>query len=128
MRSHEAEINAAGARLAAIGTGDRRFGEDFVRSCEITFPVLLDDDGAAARAASVKGGMASALRLATPNVLKRTREARSAGFRQTGTGKRPLQLGATFVLGPGSQVVYAHLDADVADHAPIPEVLAAVRS
>lgn len=128
MRSHEAEITAAGARLAAIGTGDRRFGEDFVRTSEITFPVFLDDDGAAARAASVKGGVGSALRLATPNVLKRAREARSAGFRQTGTGKRPLQLGATFVLGPGPQVLYAHLDNDVADHAPIPEVLAAVRS
>lgn len=128
MRSHETEITAAGAGLVAVGTGDRRFGEDFVRSCDITFPVLLDDDGDAARAASVRGGMASALRLASPTVLKRAREARSAGFRQTGTGKRPLQLGATFVIGPGPQVVYAHLDADVADHAPIPEVLAAVRS
>ena len=36
------------------------------------------------------------------------------------------QLGATFVLGPGEQVRYSHVDADSTDHAPVPEILAAV--
>ncbi len=128
MRSHEDEITAAGARIVAIGTGDRRFAEHFVQESSIGFPVLLDDNGDAARAASVKGGMASAVKLASPTVLRRAKEARAAGFRQTGTGKRPLQLGATFVIGPGSKIVYEHLDGDVSDHAPIADVLAAVRS
>jgi hypothetical protein len=34
------------------------------------------------------------------------------------------QLGATFVVGPGDVVAYAHLDRDSTDHAPLDEVLA----
>jgi len=31
------------------------------------------------------------------------------------------------VVGPGDAVRYEHLDADIADHAPIDDVLAALR-
>jgi hypothetical protein len=36
------------------------------------------------------------------------------------------QLGATFVVGPGPRVRYAHVDADSTDHAPIDDVLHAL--
>jgi hypothetical protein len=36
------------------------------------------------------------------------------------------QLGATFVMGPGEQVRYEHVDAHTADHAPLDQVLAAL--
>ena len=39
---------------------------------------------------------------------------------------RVTQLGATFVLGPGDQVRYAHIDEHSADHASLDEVLAAL--
>ena len=44
------------------------------------------------------------------------------------SGTRVNQLGATFVLGPGSHVRYAHVDVHTADHASLADVLAAVRS
>ena len=45
------------------------------------------------------------------------------GFRVKKSGKRVNQLGTTFVVGPGSQVRYAHVDAHTADHAPLADVL-----
>jgi hypothetical protein len=35
------------------------------------------------------------------------------------------QLGATFVVGPGDQVRYSHVDPDSTDHAPVPDIFAA---
>jgi hypothetical protein len=36
------------------------------------------------------------------------------------------QLGATFVVGPGTQVRYEHVDDHSADHAALEDVLAAL--
>jgi len=53
-------------------------------------------------------------------------QAHRDGFRVKKSGRRVNQLGATFVLGPGPTVRYAHVDAHTADHAPVAEVLAAL--
>ena len=89
------------------------------------FPVLVDDDGEAARAASVRKVNMATL-LADPRSIGGALQARREGFRIKKSGKRVNQLGATFVVGPGSQVHYEHLDAHTADHAPLADVLAAV--
>lgn len=124
MRGHEEEINAKGAGLVAIGTGDRRYAQAFVDDEQITFPVLLDEDGTAAEVAEVgRGGW---MQLAGPATMPGALRATAAGHRQRRTGKRPRQLGATFVLGPGTVVRYEHLDGDVSDHAPIEEILGAL--
>ena len=47
------------------------------------------------------------------------------GARIHKAGKRVTQLGATFVIGPGDQVRYSHVDTDSTDHAPVPEIFAA---
>lgn len=124
MRGHEKEINAKGARIVAVGTGDRRYAQAFIDDEEITFLVLLDDDGTAAEGAEVKRG--GWLQLAGPATMPGALRATAAGHRQHRTGKRPRQLGATFVLGPGDAVRYEHIDSDVSDHAPVDEILDAL--
>ena len=47
------------------------------------------------------------------------------GHRQKKTGRRPLQLGATIVIGPGDQLLYSDYEAHAGDHADLDEVLAA---
>ena len=37
------------------------------------------------------------------------------------------QIGATFVIGAGDRVRYEHMDADSTDHAPVDDVVAALR-
>ncbi len=126
MRDHYPDIQAAGGEVIAIGTGDPRYAASFVADERIPFPVLVDDHSEAAQAAAVpKVGF---FRLLTDRRSRPgTRRARAAGHRIHRAGKRVTQLGATFVLGPGPQVRYEHVDEHSADHAPVDEVLAALR-
>jgi peroxiredoxin len=125
LRDHYDEITAAGAELVAVGTGDERYAKAFVVDEEVTFPVLVDDAAQAARAASVKKVNFATL-LFDPRSIKGARQAHRDGYRVKKSGKRVNQLGATFVLGPGSNIRYEHVDIHTADHAPLDEVLAAV--
>jgi peroxiredoxin len=124
LRRHHEEIRSRGAEVVAVGTGDGGYAKTFVSDEQIAFPVLVDDGAAAARAASV--GKASIFTLAGPRTWGGSRRAHRDGFRVHRAGKRVTQLGATFVVGPGSRVRYEHLDAHSSDHAPLDEVLAAL--
>lgn len=125
MRSRYEDITAAGAEVVAIGTGDQRYAQAFVSEEDVPFPVLVDDDGSAARAASIKKVNPFSLVL-DPRSIPGALQAYRDGFRIKKSGKRVNQLGATFVVGPGSEVRYEHLDEHTADHAPLDEVLAAL--
>jgi peroxiredoxin len=126
LRRRHDEIRSRGAEVVAIGTGDVRYAKALVSDEQIDFPVLVDDDAAAARAASVRN--ASIFTLAGPRTWSGSRQAHRDGFRVHRSGKRVTQLGATFVVGPGPHVRYAHLDAHSSEHAPLDEVLAALPS
>ena len=122
-RRHD-EIRGRGADVVAIGTGDARYAGQFVADTEIPYLVLVDDDARAAHAASLTN--ASWWRLLHPSTWAATRETWRRGYRIHKAGTRVTQLGATFVLGPGNQVRYAHLDPDSTRHAPLDDVLAAL--
>jgi peroxiredoxin len=124
LRRRYGEVTALGAEVVAVGTGYLRYARAFVDDEKIPFPVVVDDEGTAARAASLRRG--TMLEVIGPRTFGGTVRALSGGHRQHRTGRRPLQLGATFVIGPGDRTRYEHLDADVSDHAPIDEVLAAL--
>jgi len=124
LRRHQPDFERAGAGIVAIGTGNQQFAAAFVRDEAIPFPVLIDDRAKAAEA--IELGRTSAFALIKPSVISGRRRAGAAGHSQKGLGDRPMQLGATLVIGPGGEVIYAHMDSDVADHAPIEEVLAAL--
>jgi peroxiredoxin len=124
LRDHYDELQAKGIELVAIGTGDARYARAFVRDEKIPFLVLVDDHAEAARAAQVK--VSSWYRLLHWSTWKASFEAWKRGARIHKAGKRVTQLGATFVIGPGDHVRYSHVDADSVDHAPVPDILAAV--
>ena len=125
MRERYDEITSAGADVVAIGTGDRRYAEAFVRDERIPFLVLIDDDAAAAHAASLQS--LNWFQLLHPRTWKATRATSKRGYHVHRSGKRVRQIGATFVIGAGDRVRYEHLDADSTDHAPIDDVVAALR-
>lgn len=125
MRDHYEEITKAGAEVVAIGTGDERYAKGFVDELQVPFPVLVDDAADAANAAAVKKVNFATL-LFDPRSIKGARQAHRDGYRVKKSGKRVNQLGATFVVGPGSHVRYEHVDAHTADHAPLENVLAAL--
>ena len=110
-----------------MGTANRAYAADFVEQEEIPFPVLVDDDGVAAAAGALPRVNPFRL-LFDPRSLGGARRAHRAGHRIGKPGKRTNQLGATFVLGAGGRVRYEHVDEHTADHAPLDDVLAALRA
>jgi peroxiredoxin len=124
LRDRYDDLQRQGIDLVAIGTGDQGYAGAFVRDEKIPYLVLVDDDAKAAQAASVK--VASWYRLLHPSSWAASVQAWKRGARIHKAGKRVTQLGATFVFGPGNQVRYSHVDDDSVDHAPVPEILAAV--
>jgi AhpC/TSA antioxidant enzyme len=125
LRDHYDEITRRGGEIVAIGTGNVGYAKAFVDEENIPFPVLVDDAGYAAKAASIPSLNFFKLVL-NPNSRKAMRRARDDGHRIHKAGRRVTQLGATFVIGPGDAVRYEHLDVDSSDHAPPAEVVAAI--
>jgi peroxiredoxin len=125
LRGRYDEITGRGAEVVAVGTGDVRYAAAFRDDEHIPFPVLVDDDAEAARAASIRRVGPLTL-LFDPRSIGGARRAWRHGYRIHKSGKRVNQLGATFVIGPGPVVRYEHLDSHTADHAPLEAVLAAL--
>ena len=125
MRDRYDEIQGLGGEVVAIGTGSVKYADRFVEDENVPFPVLVDDDGDAATAASVRSVGFFKL-IFNPRSRSGYRRAKEAGHRIHKAGKRVTQLGATFVVGPGERVRYEHLDEHSADHAPMDDVLSAL--
>ena len=99
MRDAYDDVILAGAEVVAIGTGNATFARDFLDEYAIPYPVLIDEDARAARAASI--GRMSFFGMFHPDSYPGTIRAWRAGHRIGASGKRVTQLGASFVVGPG---------------------------
>jgi peroxiredoxin len=127
LRDHFEEIRALGGGVIAIGTGNVKYAASFVDDEHVPFPVLVDDHSHAAHAAQVKRVNFKVL-LFDRRSRAGAKAAHAAGHRIHWPGKRTNQLGATFVLAPGNTVVYEHIDDHTADHAPLDDVMGALRN
>jgi hypothetical protein len=124
LREHEAQFEVKSANLAAIGLGDARYAGLFREETGIKFPLLIDEERQAYRAAGLKS--ANILHLLRADNAKARNRAKSAGFRQHKLGENPFQLGGSFVFGPGNVDHYAHISRTFGDNAPIEALLAAL--
>jgi peroxiredoxin len=139
LRDAYAEVQGAGAEVVAIGTGPS-MAQAFVEDYRIPYPVLIDADARAAKAATI--GRMSFLGMFTPASYPGTIRAWRAGHRIGMSGNRVTQLAATFVVGPQqvsrsepqasedhqvAKLYYEHRNKHGADHPPLGEVLAALR-
>jgi hypothetical protein len=125
LRAHETAFRDAGARLCAIGLGDRQYARYFREESGIGFPLLIDADRQAYRAAELR--RASLWHLLRRDNFAARRRAKAAGQRQHRLGKDPFQLGGSFVFGPGDVDLFAHVSQTFGDNAPVGDLLAAAR-
>jgi len=125
LRDHEAEFQAAGAGLASIGLGDRNYARMFREETGIPFPLLIDEERIAYRAAGLKS--ANILHMFRRDNAAARERARAGGFSQKKLGKNPFQLGGSFVFAPGNIDLYAHVSKTFGDNARISELLEAIR-
>jgi len=124
LRGQYLKVEAAGGEVVAVGTGNANLARAFIEDDRIPFPVLVDDEAAAARVAAIK--RVRFHQLFHPDSYAETIRAWQAGHRIGRPGKRTNQLGATFVIGPGNELLYEYRDAHTGDHAPTASVLAAL--
>jgi peroxiredoxin len=124
LRDAYPEVQRAGGEVVAIGTGPS-MAQAFVEDYRIPYPVLIDADATAARAATI--GRMSFFGMFTPASYPGTIRAWRAGHRIGVSGKRVTQLAASFVIGPGPKLFYEHRNRHGADHPPLAAVLAALQ-
>lgn len=125
MREHEHEFRQARASLAAVGLGDLNYARLFREESGITFPLLVDAERKAYKAAQLKSANVFHI-FRQANTAARAR-AKAAGFRQHRLGKDPFQLGASFVFAPGNRDLLIHLNQTFSDDADPKELLAVLR-
>lgn len=115
MREHESDFKQTGATLAAIGLGDLRYACLFREETGITFPLLVDSERTAYKAAELKSG--NLFHVFFRENSKARARAKAGGFRQHRLGKDPFQLGASFIFGPGNRDLFVHLNRTFGDDA-----------
>ena len=125
LRDAYPEVQRAGGEVVAVGTGNPSMARAFVEDYRIPYPVLIDADAQAAKAATI--GRMSFLGMFTPASYPGTIRAWRAGHRIGTSGSRVTQLAASFVVGPGSTLYFEHRNKHGADHPPLEDVLAALR-
>ena len=125
MRAHEPAFREAGARLAAVGLGDRAYARRFREETGLPCPLLVDERREAYAAAGL--GSTPLYHVLRPDNVAALIRARRAGHRQHARGAYPLQLGGTFAFGPGDVELYRHVSRTFGDTADPAAVLAAVR-
>lgn len=113
LRDHADQIAAAGADLAAVGTGDLEATRAFQRTHDIPFPLLVDE---AHRSYEVIGArQLRAAQVVSPRAIAGAVRAMSRGRFQGKAGTAPTLLGATHVLRPDGSVSFAWVNADLTD-------------
>jgi len=124
LRAHEQAFRERGANLAAIGLGDANYARLFQEEAGIRFPLLIDEERLAYRAAGLRNANLLHM-LRSENKTARDR-ARLGGHRQHKLGQNPFQLGGSFVFGPGDVDRYAHVSRTFGDNAQVEDLLAAL--
>jgi peroxiredoxin len=107
-----------------VGLGDAQYARAFRDDTGITFPLLVDEKRQAYRAVELK--KASLTHLLRGDNLTARKRAKAAGHRQHHLGKDPLQLGGTFVFGPGNVDRFVHISETFGDNADVKQVIAAL--
>ena len=124
MREHAEAFREKGANLAAIGLGDANYARLFRDETGIEFPLLIDAERLAYRAAGLRS--ANVLHLLRSDNTQARHRAQESGFRQQRLGKSPFQLGGSFVFAPGNVDLFSHVSKTFGDNARPETLLAAI--
>lgn len=125
MRTREAELEAAGARLVFVSTGSPAMAADFTRTHGGGHQVLCDPQGKAFAAAGMTRSWWSTLHW---RLFANLARAWRRGFRQDRVQGDPWQQGGVLVFGPSGQLLHQEVDAVVGQPLDVDAVVAAVRA
>lgn len=118
-------VQEAGARLVVIGNGNVAQAQQFREAQGVRCELLVDPELHAYAAAGLKRGVWASFQ---PGAAVGWFKARREGHRQGPIEGDPWQQGGAFVISPEARVLWAHVNDHAADHAPLSDLLAAVRA
>ena len=126
MRDRYAEIEAAGAGVAAIGMGAIQRAARFKEELDIPFPLLVDRTRETYRLLELSRG--SWNDVAGPKVWGRGLRSLVGGNAQTVRPREdPRQLGGAAVILPGDRLASVHRATTSSDNVPVDRLLGALR-
>lgn len=125
MRDALPELRATGAELIVVGSGSPEQAARFRDEWGLDFPLFVDPDLEAYRAAGLRRSVMDTL---GPRALVHAVRAFRRGARQGAVQGDPWQLGGAFVIDRAGKPVYRHVSRDAGDHAPIGGLLGALRA
>jgi len=123
LRDVEQKIRNLGAKLIVVGNGTPEHAADFQSEQNLTFPLLVDPEMRAYRAAGLKRGITDAVNL---RMLRHGVRALRKGFRQKKLQGDPWQLGGVFLITPTGKVPYQQISREAGDHPEPVEILNAL--
>jgi len=124
LRDLEPELDAKGVRLVVIGLADLERARAFRDEHQIDFPVLVDAERRAYRAAGFTE--ANLLHIFRRDNFKWRSRAKSGGHCQTKLGANPMQLGGTLVIAPDERVLLEYPSKTFGDTASNELILSAL--
>lgn len=125
IRAARGDIEALGAGIVFVGNGSAKAAAWFQKRYAADSTVLTDPDLISYRAIGARSGVVSTL---GPRAWGAGVRAFSSGARQSTTKGHPFQQGGVAVMGPRNTVLYRHISRAAGDHAPLSEVLDALRA
>ena len=123
MRDVLPAIRAKGAELIVVGSGKPWHAKAFRDELALEFPLYVDPELIAYRAAGLKR---SFWRTLGPQNLAGAIKAWSHGQRQHANRGDPWQQGGVFVIGKDGETRLSHINRGSADHADPAKVVAAL--
>jgi hypothetical protein len=107
LRRHEAELQAAGARLLFVGTGTPAMAADFAAGHAGPHPVFSDVQRRSYRAAGMRRSLWATLHW---RLLKNLWRALRAGFRQSRVQGDAWQQGGVMVFAADGRLLHGEVD------------------
>ena len=116
----KARLDAAGAGLVMIGSGNPEQAKEFIASFSVEGEMYVDPGLKTYKAFKLVRGL---WRTLGPASIGRGLTAMKKGFRQGSNAGDLWQQGGIFVIGPGNQMLFAHRNQAAGDHADLNAVL-----
>lgn len=123
MAEKNAEIEARGARLFAIGNGTALMARDFAEAFDVKFPLFTDPSRASYLAAGMRTQRFLRLEGLGATLSHGVRSLRR-GFRQGRTQGDPFQNGGVLVVEPSGRILFSQAEAAAGDLADPDAVVA----
>ena len=125
MHREKAAFDKLAVRVVIVGHSSHRYAQTFVQETGVTFPVYVDKDRAVYQALEFRRPV---LTFFSTKSIRRSIEARKAGFTQPGVHGDPFQLGGVILRMPDGETPYRYASRFAGDHPKIDDLLRAIQN